>query len=77
MQQGCFLQFSAVSVVDQVESSNAKRRKLTIFVHLVSAHFKENQWNQVVVRDCFISEIVLEINVYFLHRTFVSRSICL
>ena len=64
-------------MVDQVESSNAKRRKLTIFVYLASAYFKANQWNQVVVRDCFISEIVLEINVYFLHITFVSRSICL
>ena len=70
------MQFSVVSVVDQVERSNAKRRKLTIFVYLVSAHFKANQWSQVLVRDCFISEIVLEIDVYFLHITFVSRSNC-
>ena len=71
------MQFSVVSVVDQVERSNAKRRKLTIFLYLASAHFKANQWSQVLVRDCFISEIVLEIDVYFLHITFVSRSICL
>ena len=70
------MQFSVVSVVDQVERSNAKRRKLTIFLYLASAHFKANQWSQVLVRDCFISEIVLEIDVYFLHITFVSRSNC-
>ena len=70
------MQFSVVSVVDQVERSNAKRRKLTIFLYLASAHFKANQWSQVLVRDCFISEIVLEIDVYFLHTTFVSRSNC-
>ena len=70
------MQFSVVSVVDQVERSNAKRRKLTIFLYLASAHFKANQWSHVLVRDCFISEIVLEIDVYFLHITFVSRSNC-
>ena len=47
------LQFSVVSVVDQVERSNAKRRKLTIFVYLAPAHFKANQWNQVVVKDFY------------------------
>ena len=70
------MQFSVVSVVDQVERSNAKRRKLTIFLYLASAHFKANQWSQVLVRDCFISEIALEIDVDFLHITFVSRSNC-
>ena len=47
------MQFSVVSVVDQVERSNAKRRKLTIFLYLASAHFKANQWSQVLVRDFY------------------------
>ena len=58
MQQGCALQFSVVIMVDQVERSKANPRKLTIFVHLVSADFESKQWDQVLVADCCISEIV-------------------
>ena len=45
MQQGCALQFSVVIMVDQVERSKANPRKLTIFVHLVSAGFETKQWD--------------------------------